>query len=77
MNSVSREACCLPVGENPITVKARNRIAGIVSVREIERSKPIDKACLGQVSDWPGLSASEPRCSLENPNLVAEPFVHR
>ena len=77
MNSVSREACCLPVGENPTTVKARNRIAWIVSVREIERSKPIDKACLGQVSDWPGLSVSKPRCSLEKFNLVVEPFIHR
>jgi hypothetical protein len=36
--------------------------------------KPTDKALLGRVSESLGRNVSEPRSSLENWNLEAEPF---
>ena len=58
-----RLACS--VGDSPTKARVRSLVAWIASVEETKRTKPIDKAILGMVSESPGRNASKPTGGLD------------
>jgi len=61
---VQRRLAC-SVGVRPTRAIVRGPVAWIASVEETKRTKPIDKAILGMVSESPGRNASEPTGGLD------------
>ena len=54
-------------GASPVGARARRLVAWIASVEETKRTKPIDQAMLGMVSESPGRNASEREMAPKDP----------